>query len=294
MNLAQSAWESGDARRTLELLRHWASKPGEEDLRGFEWHYWNRQAHQERRTVRLEGLTPRDRATGLLGTVSRDGNRVAGAVNDLARYTATIRVWDATSGHVLWQAPPIPGFLESCSFSENGERLLTTSFIQGAVPSVEARVWDVKDRTLLHTSAPLAEMRQLVTFFSSDGERLVTDVREGQVNANRNASRLKAIRLVRVSDGKELARMSIDRQSDTTWVSLLGGSPDLANVLLHSPNPSDSVKHQLRLHDIESGQSAGPWTLARAIRLARHISSRVGSDWSFRSPVSTGGNGNHV
>ena len=55
MNLAQAAWESGDARRTLELLRQWVPKPGEEDLRGFEWHYWNRQAHQENAERSLAG-----------------------------------------------------------------------------------------------------------------------------------------------------------------------------------------------------------------------------------------------
>ena len=79
MNLAQAAWESGDARRTVELLRQWVPKPGEEDLRGFEWHYWNRQAHQEARSVRLQGLTPRERSTALIGAVSRDGTRAAGA-----------------------------------------------------------------------------------------------------------------------------------------------------------------------------------------------------------------------
>ena len=56
MNLAQAAWESGDARRTLELLRQWVPKPGEEDLRGFEWHYWNRLAHLDEKTVRLAGF----------------------------------------------------------------------------------------------------------------------------------------------------------------------------------------------------------------------------------------------
>ena len=79
MNLAQAAWESGNARRTLELVRQWVPKPGESDLRGFEWHYWNRQAHQEARSVRLQGLTPQE-ATGLVAAVSRDGTRVAGAM----------------------------------------------------------------------------------------------------------------------------------------------------------------------------------------------------------------------
>jgi hypothetical protein len=91
MILAQSAWESGAARRALELLRQWIPTPGEKDLRGFEWHYWNRLAHQEKRIVRLEGLTPEDRAMSLVGAVSRDGTRVADPVSDRNRYGWTMR-----------------------------------------------------------------------------------------------------------------------------------------------------------------------------------------------------------
>jgi serine/threonine protein kinase/WD40 repeat protein len=252
MNLAQAAWESGDARRTLELLRQWVPKPGAEDLRGFEWHYWNRQAHQEARSVRLQGLTPQDRATGLVGAVSRDGTRVAGAVDDLARYTSTIRVWDAKSGQELWRASPFPGTLESCSFSDNGQRLLTSHFVRGdGTYRAEARVWDVKDGTLVHTSTPLVNTRPIFihAFLSADGERLVTDVREGQGNT----TTLNAIRVVRVSDGKELARMSVAHRSEPTRVLFLAGSPDLAKVLL-CDDSRGPLRYQLRLHDVESGQ----------------------------------------
>ena len=207
----QAAWESGDARRTLELLRQWAPKPGEEDLRGFEWHYWNRQAHQEARSVRLQGLTQQERATGLFGAVSRDGTRVAGALNDLARYTVTIRVWDTTSGQELWSAPPVPGVVTSCSFSDNGQRLLTRHTLrEGGTHRAEARVWEVKDGTLVHTSTHPVSTEPTAALLSTDGERLFTGVRERQGIK----SKLKALRVVRVSDGKELARMSVDAQSE--------------------------------------------------------------------------------
>src|SRR5262249_55254854 len=42
MNLAQAAWETGNPARTFGLLRQWVPRPGEDDLRGFEWHYWQR------------------------------------------------------------------------------------------------------------------------------------------------------------------------------------------------------------------------------------------------------------
>jgi WD40 repeat protein len=252
MNLAQAAWESGDARRTVELLRQWVPKPGEEDLRGFEWHYWNRQAHQEARSVRLQGLTPQERAAGLIVAVSRDGTRAAGAAIDLANYTATIRVWDATSGQELWSAPPVPGVLISCSFSDNGQRLLTSHVLrEGGTHRAGARVWEVKDGTLVHTSTRPVFTERTVAVLSTDGERLFTEVREGQGNT----SKLIAVRVVHVSDGRELARMSVDPRSEPKTVFFFAASPDLATVLLYETS-SASDKGQLRLHKVESGQQS--------------------------------------
>ena len=45
MNLAQHAWEAGGIRRVLELLEQHRPKPGESDLRGFEWYYLDRLCH---------------------------------------------------------------------------------------------------------------------------------------------------------------------------------------------------------------------------------------------------------
>ena len=87
----------------------------------------------------------------------------------------------------------------------------------------------VKDGTLV-SHRPRSSTRNLTfAFLSADGERLVTDVRERQGNT----SKLTAIRVVRVSDGKELARMSVDRSERARkGVICLAGSPDLAKVLL--------------------------------------------------------------
>ena len=251
MNLAQAAWESGDARRTLELLRQWVPKPGVSDQRGFEWHYWNRQAHQEARSVRLQGLTPQE-ATGLVAAVSRDGTRVAGAIADLARYTSTIRVWNAANGQELWRSPPFPGVLESCSFSDNGQRLLTNHSVRGAgTNSAEARVWAVNDGTRVYTSPPLVSTEAvfILAFLSADGERLATEVRETQGNTSKQS----AIRVVRVSDGKELAQMSVGRRSESRGPLFVGGSPDLAKVLI-CENSLGPLEYQVRLHDVQGGQ----------------------------------------
>ena len=45
---------SAQLPRFDELMR-WRPGPDEADVRGFEWYYWNRQRHGERRTVALAG-----------------------------------------------------------------------------------------------------------------------------------------------------------------------------------------------------------------------------------------------
>jgi hypothetical protein len=103
MNLAQAAWESGDSARTLELLRQWLPKPGEDDLRGFEWYYWNRFAHQDLETLRM---TRFDEVcfNGRGARLSPDGRRVAAFTSDPAGATA-LKLWDADTGRVLWAVP---------------------------------------------------------------------------------------------------------------------------------------------------------------------------------------------
>jgi len=56
MNLARRACEEGNAPRALELLNAQQPKPGQEDLRGFEWYYLTNFCHQEQRTWSLAGL----------------------------------------------------------------------------------------------------------------------------------------------------------------------------------------------------------------------------------------------
>src|SRR5262249_43563008 len=52
MNLAQHAWEEDDISRVQELLDLHRPKPGQPELRGFEWDYLHRQCHSELLTLK--------------------------------------------------------------------------------------------------------------------------------------------------------------------------------------------------------------------------------------------------
>jgi serine/threonine protein kinase len=73
MNLAKQAWEETRIPRMVELLERHRPKPGESDLRGFEWHYLYRLSHSDLLTLKGH--------TSWISSVaySPDGKRLASA-----------------------------------------------------------------------------------------------------------------------------------------------------------------------------------------------------------------------
>ena len=91
MNLVLPAWEQNNLGRVRQLIEETAAYP----QRGFEWYYWQRQAHRELMTLR-----------GHLGEVlavalSPDGQRIVTGSSD-----RTAQVWEAATPVQVarWQA----------------------------------------------------------------------------------------------------------------------------------------------------------------------------------------------
>jgi len=78
IKVAHQAWEIGDTGRTLELLDSLLPETGQEDLRGFEWHYLWHLCHSDRFTlaghegpVRCVAYSPDGKALSCLGCPGR-------------------------------------------------------------------------------------------------------------------------------------------------------------------------------------------------------------------------------
>jgi WD40 repeat protein len=124
--------------------------------RGFEWYYWQRQLHQELKTLR--GHT----GSILAVAYSPNDDRI---VTGSADFTA--RVWDAASGRELLTLRGHTNVVRSVAFSPDGQRILTGGW------DGTAMLWDADTgKKCMHFRA---NKLQFSRWLSPDGRRIVTE-----------------------------------------------------------------------------------------------------------------------
>jgi WD40 repeat protein/serine/threonine protein kinase len=161
MKLAHHAWEHTDAKTFHDALFRHLPEPGQQDVRGFAWHYLRR-LHQD--SVILGGHT---------GEVyhiefSPDGSQVATAGKD-----GTIKLWDTATGQELTTLQEHRGEVNWVTFSPDGKTMASAGD-DGTV-----RLWDVslpadhkKPSVRLKISAHFGDA--LTVAFSPDGKLLAS------------------------------------------------------------------------------------------------------------------------
>jgi WD40 repeat protein/serine/threonine protein kinase len=148
----QAAWEQNRVAQVRQLLEETADYPD----RGFEWYYWQRQAHLQLKTLR-----------GHLGRVasvefSPDSKRVATGSQD-----RTVIVWDVATGSELLTLTGHLHEVDGVAFSSDGRRMLTASRDR------TARVWDAQSgKQLLTLEGHTGRIQDAA--FSPDDQRVLT------------------------------------------------------------------------------------------------------------------------
>lgn len=237
MNLAQAGWDDarvGQTTRLLDLYRPAAGEHGgPDDLRGFEWHFWDHMCHGEQlelkehngpvmsmawsadgkriasagrvlkvwdATTGQETFTLKGHAgAGIDGVAfSADGNRLASAGHD-----QTVKVWDATSGQEMLTLKGHTSSVTSVAWSADGTQLASASYDQ------TVRVWDSRSGQETHLlKGHTANVFSIA--FSPDGTRLAS------------ASRDQTVKLWDTANGQE----NLTLKGHTHWVRSVAWSAD--------------------------------------------------------------------
>ncbi len=195
MNLAQRAWDEHQVQRVRALLEDQQPKAGEIDLRGLEWHYWNRRCNPD--LLILKGFT-----------------RLAFSAN--GRFLARIgeqnksEVWDLSLRkvvHAFW------GSYDLHAVSADGKRLATAH-------EREVTVWDAETGKRVRSFE--VEFKGRVTL-SPDGKRLALPTRDAiklfAIDTGKELFTIKEAghdELVFSPDGKRLAAPRWDDKA-RTW-----------------------------------------------------------------------------
>jgi len=203
MNLAGQAWEQNNIGRLRQLLEDTQASPD----RGFEWYYWQREAHVALKTLRghLE----------VVGSVafSPDGRRIVTGSDD-----QTAKVWEAASGRELLTLKGHRAPVHAVVFSPDGRRIVTGSEDQ------TAKVWEAASgRELLTLRGHSYGI--LSVAFSPDGRRIVT------------GSDDRTAKIWEAASGREV--LALKGHSDRVWS--VAFSPDGQRVATGSKDRTAKV-----------------------------------------------------
>jgi WD40 repeat protein/tetratricopeptide (TPR) repeat protein len=199
MNLIPPNWAAENYPQVLKLLEKSRPRVGEEDLRGFEWEYWKRQAHGELTAVRLQNDPATYGIAGVITVANLDGSRSVGrdatrllsadGNRVVAHYPDGLWLWDVNSGRVVSSPAKARApvgrstTLRNSALSPDGRRYaevalsMTDGFGPAAPPerpSATVTVRDLEnDRDLYVEELTTSFGQPTVRFaFSHDGTRL--------------------------------------------------------------------------------------------------------------------------
>ncbi len=134
MNFVQQDWESARIEHMREMLQRHLPPPGALDVRGFEWHYWQRLAHSDRRT--LTGHTTAVRWIAC----APDGKTFASAA--IGGREHAVRLWETAGGRDLGVLARLRRPVSAAAFADGGRAMVLGSLLG------EIQVWDVATRRM--------------------------------------------------------------------------------------------------------------------------------------------------
>jgi WD40 repeat protein/tRNA A-37 threonylcarbamoyl transferase component Bud32 len=241
LQLAQREWELGNGPRVLAVLDSLTPPAGEEDLRGFEWHYLRRQCDYALLTFDLPGGPgPLNGQFGRI-EVSPDGSRA------LAVARGRVTRWTLPRGKATTTAESPDRYVLDARFSPDGRRLALLAVALGGKPVSEVGLPDESTTSLEVWDA------------EADKRLRSTEIHTGRHGnlAFRPGGRQVAVRVMSLKNATGQSRVSVV-DAETGRVVRTFEWKSVNDALTYSPDgsllvgPADS--QTLRVWDAESGK----------------------------------------
>jgi serine/threonine protein kinase len=226
MQVAHRAWEAGHVERVTELLDRHIPRPGEQDLRRFEWYYLWRLCNAERLTLPI-------------GTRSGHGAAFSPDGHTLATGGEEVQLWDPATGQPQGTLRGAGQTVRSLAFSPDGATLAGGT---GTEPprAGDVVLWDTATRKL-RARLRGHQLGVMSVAFSPDGKVLASASAGGW-----NFKDLPGeVKLWDPSTGQELATLA----DHTKGVTSVAFAPDGSTMA------SSSWDGTVKLRDAQTGTS---------------------------------------
>ncbi|MBL8819830.1 MAG: protein kinase [Planctomyces sp.] len=215
MNLANKAMDSGRLMEARSILKDYSPGSADQNRRGFEWHYWNRQCN----TVMLKSTLP-IWSTKL--SVSDNGRSLA--TSQITQGVSSLDLWDINATR-MQHLSTASGAL---AFSHDGSHLASASMEFD--PSV-VTIWDTTTGARVRDIATSETI--IVLAFSADDRRLIAAAQNG-------------FTVFDAADGKIIQEHTLDSEAATCFAisddahTVIAGCGD-GSVLVWNLNQSEDT-----------------------------------------------------
>ncbi len=206
MRLAQREWERGAIGPARKILGSLEPGPGQDDLRGFDWHFLHRQCGASLLTISIPGVPPPN--TDRSVSFSADGRRLVVTLGE------ALAVFDTSTGREVYRVTGSPHL--DAAFSPCGRYLASLSLeVKGAV---DLGGMAAPQTLIIRDAASYRPLRTIPTRpgfdgcvrFSRDGNQLAV----GAFNSS-PATWLSTLTLLDVATGAEIRTLHDGKGIDT-------------------------------------------------------------------------------